>query len=51
VPTATFPEDARKKWYAFQALAAERFPGFRFTSGDYPEAAMRPKLIVYYTIN
>ncbi len=51
VPTATFPEDARKNGMLFRLWPAERFPGFRFTSGDYPEAAMRPKLIVYYTIN
>jgi hypothetical protein len=29
----------------------EKFPGFRFASSDYPEAKMRPRLGVFYTIN
>jgi hypothetical protein len=28
----------------------ETFPGFRFALSDYPEAAMRPKLTVRYTL-
>jgi hypothetical protein len=35
----------------FRLWPADKFPGFRFASGDYPEAAMRPKLTVYYTGN
>ncbi len=51
IPTATFPEDARKNGMLFRLWPIERFPGFRFASGDYPVAEMRPKLIIYYTIN
>jgi len=35
----------------FRLWPTERFPGFRFASSDFPEANMRPKLTVYYTIN
>lgn len=35
----------------FRLWPTERFPGFRFASGDYPVATMRPRLTVYYTIN
>jgi len=35
----------------FKLWPTERFPGFRFASGDYTEETMRPKLTVYYTIN
>ena len=34
----------------FKLWPTERFPGFRFASSDYPDATMRPKLTVYYTI-
>lgn len=34
----------------FKLWPTERFPGFRFGSSDYPEAVMRPKLTIYYTI-
>jgi hypothetical protein len=34
----------------FRLWPTEKFPGFRFASGDYPEPAMRPKLSIYYTI-
>ncbi len=34
----------------FRLWPTERFPGFRFASGDYPVATMRPRLTVYYTI-
>ena len=51
VLTATFPEEARTYGMFFRLWPTEKFPGFRFASGDYPDATMRPKLIVYYTIN
>ncbi len=35
----------------FRLWPTEKFPGFRFVSSDYPMAAMRPKLTIYYTIN
>ncbi|HUV01487.1 MAG TPA: DNRLRE domain-containing protein [Bacteroidales bacterium] len=34
----------------FKLWPTDRFPGFRFTSSDYPDATMRPKLTVYYTL-
>jgi len=34
----------------FRLWPTERFPGFRFASSDFPEANMRPRLTVYYTI-
>jgi len=34
----------------FKNWPADRFPGFRFASSDYPVATMRPRLIVYYSI-
>lgn len=34
----------------FSLYPAEMFPGFRFTSSDYPVPAMRPKLMIYYTL-
>ena len=33
----------------FKLWPVDQFPGFRFASGDYPVANMRPKLTVYYT--
>jgi hypothetical protein len=51
VPTATFPEGARTNGMLFRLWPTEKFPGFRFASSDYPDATMRPKLIIYYTIN
>jgi hypothetical protein len=35
----------------FKLWPTERFPGFRFASSDFPDATMRPKLTIYYTIN
>jgi hypothetical protein len=35
----------------FKLLPENKFPGFRFASSDYPEAAMRPKLNIFYTVN
>lgn len=35
----------------FRLWPTELFQGFRFASGDFPVATMRPKLTVYYTIN
>jgi hypothetical protein len=35
----------------FKLWPTEKFPGFRFASSDFPEATMRPKLTIYYTIN
>ena len=34
----------------FKLWPTEKFPGFRFASGDYPDARMRPKLMIYYTL-
>jgi hypothetical protein len=34
----------------FKLWPTEKFPGFRFTSSDFPEATMRPKLTIYYTL-
>jgi hypothetical protein len=34
----------------FRLWPVDRFPGFRFASGDYPVPEMRPKLAVYYTM-
>lgn len=51
IPTETFPETARTNGMLFRLWPTERFPGFRFASGDYPIADMRPKLVIYYTIN
>jgi hypothetical protein len=34
----------------FRLWPDEMFPGFRFASSDYAEPAMRPKLMVYYTM-
>jgi hypothetical protein len=35
----------------FRLWPDDQFPGFRFASSDYPEANMRPKLKIFYTIN
>jgi hypothetical protein len=35
----------------FKLYPNERFKGFRFASSDYPEATMRPKLSVQYTVS
>jgi hypothetical protein len=54
ITTATdtvFATDARMYGMFFKLWPTERFPGFRFGSSDYPEASMRPKLTIYYTIN
>jgi len=51
VPSAAIPEGARTQGMFFRLWPAERFPGFRFASSDYPDATMRPKLSIYYTIN
>jgi hypothetical protein len=51
VSTPTFPEGARTNGMFFRLWPTEKFPGFRFTSSDYPDATMRPKLSIYYTIN
>jgi hypothetical protein len=34
----------------FKLWPTERFPGFRFASGDFPVELMRPRLTIYYTI-
>ena len=34
----------------FRLWPRDEFPGFRFASSDYPEAYMRPKLIIHYTL-
>ena len=34
----------------FRLWPTEKFPGFRFASSDYVEAAMRPRLTIYYTL-
>jgi hypothetical protein len=35
----------------FRLFPTEKFPGFRFASSDFPDAALWPKLIVFYTSN
>ena len=35
----------------FRLWPADKFPGFRFASSDYPVAAMRPRLTIYYSPN
>ena len=52
VPTAISTDmmDARNYGMFFKLWPTERFPGFRFASSDFPEAGMRPKLIIYYTL-
>jgi hypothetical protein len=34
----------------FKTWPVDRFPGFRFASSDYPDATMRPRLTVYYSL-
>jgi|WetSurMetagenome_2_1015567.scaffolds.fasta_scaffold04475_1 hypothetical protein len=34
----------------FRLWPVDKFPGFRFASSDYPEANMRPRLTIFYTI-
>jgi hypothetical protein len=34
----------------FRLWPDNMFPGFRFASSDYPDAYMRPKLMIYYTL-
>jgi hypothetical protein len=34
----------------FRLWPTEKFPGFRFASSDYPQASMRPRLMIYYTL-
>jgi len=35
----------------FKLWPTEEFPGFRFASSDFPDAAMRPMLTINYTLN
>jgi len=45
-------EIAAPNWgLLFKQYPSDQFPGFRFASSDFPEATMRPKLTIYYTIN
>lgn len=34
----------------FKLWPTDKFPGFRFASGDYAEPKMRPRLTIYYTL-
>jgi hypothetical protein len=34
----------------FKLLPENKFPGFRFASSDWPDAVMRPRLSIHYTI-
>lgn len=34
----------------FRLWPSDHFPGFRFASSDFPDATMRPKLTIYYTL-
>jgi hypothetical protein len=34
----------------FRLWPTDRFPGFRFASGDYADPGMRPRLTIYYTL-
>lgn len=36
--------------FKFKLIPEDRFPGFRFASGDHPNIALRPMLIIYYTL-
>jgi hypothetical protein len=49
--TTTDQPDYPNYGMLFRLWPTERFPGFRFASSDFPEAGMRPKLIIHYTIN
>lgn len=35
----------------FRLWPEDRFPGFRFASSDYPDATMRPRLTIFYTLD
>lgn len=35
----------------FRLWPVDKFPGFRFGSSDYPDAKLRPKLTIYFTLN
>jgi len=47
---ATDAVDIRGYGMFLKLWPREWVPGFRFASSDYPEARMRPKLTVYYTL-
>ena len=49
-PTITDPAVYPNYGMLFKLWPVDRFPGFRFASSDYPEASMRPKLTIYYTL-
>jgi hypothetical protein len=49
-PSTTDPVSYPNYGMLFRLWPIDRFPGFRFASGDYPEALMRPRLTIYYTI-
>ena len=51
VPSATTDNAVYPNYgMLFRLWPDDRFPGFRFASGDYPVPEMRPKLAVYYTM-
>ncbi|HLP71353.1 MAG TPA: DNRLRE domain-containing protein [Bacteroidales bacterium] len=52
-PTATTDVSVVTPNYGilFKLWPAEKFPGFRFASGDYPVPEMRPRLRIYYAVN
>jgi len=43
--------DAPNYGMLFRLWPEDRFPGFRFASSDYPVPYMRPKLIIFYTMD
>ncbi|MGQ9620354.1 MAG: DNRLRE domain-containing protein [Bacteroidales bacterium] len=46
VSTTNLPNHGIK----FKLQPEDRFPGFRFASSDHPNIALRPMLIIYYTL-
>jgi hypothetical protein len=46
---STFEKPSPNHGMLFRLWPEDKFPGFRFASSDYPEAAWRPKLNVQYT--
>jgi hypothetical protein len=50
-PTTTDPAVYPNYGMLFKLWPSDQFPGFRFASSDFPEANMRPRLTIYYTLN
>jgi hypothetical protein len=50
-PATTDPAIYPNYGMQFRLWPVDRFPGFRFASSDYPDATMRPRLAIFYSIN